>query len=197
MCSWVAAIVQAVGQDVGAAGNVYNLHQQANAAETSAIRAKTAAAEAAAQGDWQAANQELRAGRMLSKQTAAAGASGFDINSESYRDVMAGSAQNYSLDIRQLRRNAMLASQTYQQQASDYRQAADAARTSAVFTVIGGALANAGSAASSVSSFVDERRKNNKSVTDPNPETDRTTLGKGGGFSEDDYFKSVARVRGY
>ena len=190
MCSWVAAIVQAVGQDVGAAGNVYNLHQQANAAETSAIRARTAAAEASAQGDWQAANQELRAGRMLAKQRAAAGASGFDINSESYRDVMAGSAQNYTLDVQMLRHNALKAAETYRQQAADFRQASDAYRTSAVFSVVGGALMSGGQVASGMSSWVDKQRQDRRLVTDPNPssyrdpytlgfEDNRTTIGKG------------------
>ena len=190
MCSWVGAIVQAVGSDVSAAGNVYNLNQQAGAAKTNALRAESAAADAMAQGDWQATNTRLKTGRLMAGQRAAAGASGFDINSESYRDVMAGSAQNYTLDVQMLRHNAIKAAETYRQQAADFRQASDAYRTSAVFSVVGGALMSGGQVASGMSSWVDKQRQDRRLVTDPNPssyrdpytlgfEDNRTTFGKG------------------
>lgn len=147
MCSWVGAIVQAVGSDVSAAGNVYNLNQQAGTAKTNAVRAESAAADAIAQGDWQAANERLKAGRLLAGQNAAAAASGFDVNSESYRDVMAGSEQTSRLDVQQIFANAQREQENYLNQAADYRQAAGAYRTSAIFSVIGGALMAGGSAA--------------------------------------------------
>lgn len=177
MCAWVAAIVQAVGSDVSAAGNIYNLHQQARAADTNAIRAQSAAADAVKEGDWRAGVTSIKSGRLLANQYASAGASGFDVTSESYRDVMAGSAQNYSLDIRQIRANALKEAEAYRMQSEDYRQAADAYRTSAIFSVVGGALGAGGQIASGVASSVDQNRRKNPYVTDPNLKNERSTLG--------------------
>ena len=137
--------------DVSAAGNVYNLHQQARAADTNAIRAQSAAADAIAQGEWQAANQRLQSGRLMAKQKTSAAASGFDVNSESYSDVMAGSAQNAHLDVQQLLANAYRTQENYLNESADFRQAAKAYRTSAVFSVVGGALGAGGSAAQAYS----------------------------------------------
>jgi len=189
MCAWVAAIVQAVGSDVSAAGNVYNLHQQAKTADTNAVRAQSAAADAIAQGEWQAANQRLQSGRLMAKQKTSAAASGFDVNSESYSDVMAGSAQNAHLDVQQLLANAYRTQENYLNESADFRQAAKAYRRSALYSVVGGALMAGGSAAQAYSQANGWKKK--ESPTQPS--LWGTAVSDVKNFNSSAYAKNAAR----
>ena len=166
MCSWVATIVQAVGNDVTSLGNVMNQSDQADAARENSKRAKFAAAQAYRDGEYEAGVAQIQAGHMAAKQEALGGASGFSLDSETFSDVMRGTQQNFALDVGTIRSNAARAAKNYQYQASDFRQQARAYDRSAIFGVAGSFFGAAGSGAQAYSSFQDDKR--NSSGGGPN-----------------------------
>lgn len=111
--------------DVGV--DLYNRFDQKGALQKNKSRARTAAAQAAQDGEKNVQLAVMKAGYRQALQQAQAGASGFDVNSGSFRDVMRGARQATAFDVLQIRDNAARTAQQYRQQAQDYGHRIDTA----------------------------------------------------------------------
>lgn len=160
MCAWVQALISAIGNEVGTAGDLMNMGAQRDAANVNARRASMAAARAYRDGEQQAFAYNLDAGQRHSAQVAAAGGSGLSVTSGSFLDVMRGSRQASALDLAMTRANAGRAASQYLDQAADYKQQASALETSMLMSWLSSPFSAGGTMAQGISQSMREYKDN-------------------------------------
>ena len=160
MCAWVQALISAIGNEVGTAGDLMNMGAQRDAANVNARRASMAAARAYRDGEQQAFAYNLDAGQRHSAQVAAAGGSGLSVTSGSFLDVMRGSRQASALDLAMTRANAGRAASQYLDQAADYKQQAKTLETNMLMSWIASPFSAGGTMAQGISQSMKDYKEN-------------------------------------
>ena len=144
MCS--PAIFLAAGTAVSAYGQIQQGQTQQAIDNRNATVLNYQASDAAVRGSQEEQIQRQKVQQLLGAQTAAAGASGADVGSKSFGDVMATSAAMGELDAQQIRMNAMREAWGFKTQAEGLQWQGQAAKQAGLVGGIGTAITGFGAA---------------------------------------------------
>ena len=144
MCS--PALFLAAGTAVSAYGQIQQGRTQRAIADRNATVLNYQASDAAVRGSQEEQIQRQKVQQLIASQTAAAGASGADVGSKSFGDVMAQTAATGELDAQQIRMNAMREAWGFKTQAEGLKWQGAAAEKAGYLGAAGTAITGFGAA---------------------------------------------------